>query len=126
MTRKKTHKQNFATHPIPGQSLKFVYVYVFFLSLVPIASQEFTARLGWPQMVSYLWPTTAEPSRKVSENQKFMGRNISVICAGRRRATTIQITSCPSKEEFLTLSISGDVPARKIISESNFFDFLIF
>ena len=25
----KTHKQKFATHPIPGQSLKFVYVYVF-------------------------------------------------------------------------------------------------
>ena len=32
MTRKKTHKQNFGTHPIPGQSRKFVYVYVFFLS----------------------------------------------------------------------------------------------
>ena len=29
---KKTHKQNFGTHPIPGQSRKFVYVYVFFLS----------------------------------------------------------------------------------------------
>ena len=30
MTRKKTHKQNFGTHPVPGQSRKFVYVYVFF------------------------------------------------------------------------------------------------
>ena len=30
---KKTHKQNFGTHPVPGQSRKFVYVYVFFLSL---------------------------------------------------------------------------------------------
>ena len=29
-----------------------------------------------------LWPTTTEPSRKASENRKFMGRNISVICAG--------------------------------------------
>ena len=29
MTRK-THKQNFATRPDPGQSRKFVYVYVFF------------------------------------------------------------------------------------------------
>ena len=29
----KTHKQNFGTHPVPGQSRKFVYVYVFFLSL---------------------------------------------------------------------------------------------
>ena len=33
MTRKKTHKQNFGTHPVPGQSRKFVYVYVLFLSL---------------------------------------------------------------------------------------------
>ena len=30
---KKTHKQIFGTHPVPGQSCKFVYVYVFFLSL---------------------------------------------------------------------------------------------
>ena len=30
---KKTHKQNFATRPIPGQSRKFVYVYVFLFSL---------------------------------------------------------------------------------------------
>ena len=34
MTRKKknthTHKQNFATHPVPGQSRTFVYAYVFF------------------------------------------------------------------------------------------------
>ena len=27
---KKTHKQIFGTHPVPGQSRKFVYVYVFF------------------------------------------------------------------------------------------------
>ena len=26
----KTHKQIFGTHPVPGQSRKFVYVYVFF------------------------------------------------------------------------------------------------
>ena len=33
---KKTHKQNVGTHPVPGQSRKFVYVYVyvFFLSLI--------------------------------------------------------------------------------------------
>ena len=30
---KKTHKQNFGTHPVPGQSRQFVYVYVFFVSL---------------------------------------------------------------------------------------------
>ena len=30
---KKTHKQIFGTHPVWGQSCKFVYVYVFFLSL---------------------------------------------------------------------------------------------
>ena len=29
----KTHKQNFGTHPVPGQSRKFVYVYVLLLSL---------------------------------------------------------------------------------------------
>ena len=33
---KKTHKQIFGTHPVPGQSRKFVYVYVFFLSLKSI------------------------------------------------------------------------------------------
>ena len=32
--QKKTHKQNFATRPIPGQSHKFVYVYVFFFSWI--------------------------------------------------------------------------------------------
>ena len=32
--------------------------------------------------VSYLWPTRTELSRKVSENRKFLGRNISVICPG--------------------------------------------
>ena len=33
MTRKKTHKQNVGAHPVPGLCCKFVYVYVFFLSL---------------------------------------------------------------------------------------------
>ena len=28
--KRKTHKQNFGTHPVPGQPRKFVYVYVFF------------------------------------------------------------------------------------------------
>ena len=55
-----------------------------------------------------------EPSQKVSENRKFMGRGISVICAGMCHVTKIQITSCPSKKEFLTLSMSviyaRDVP----------------
>ena len=32
--KKKTHKPNFATHPVPGQFREFVYVYVFFLSLI--------------------------------------------------------------------------------------------
>ena len=32
--KKKTHKQIFGTHPVPGQSRKFVYVDVFFLSLI--------------------------------------------------------------------------------------------
>ena len=31
---KKTHKQIFGTHPVPGQSRKFFYVCVFFLSLI--------------------------------------------------------------------------------------------
>ena len=35
MTRK-THKQLFGTQPVPGQSCKFVYVYVFFLSLTSL------------------------------------------------------------------------------------------
>ena len=46
MTRKKkhTHKQNFGTHPVPEQSRKFVYVYVFFLSLI-YGAFHFWARL---------------------------------------------------------------------------------
>ena len=52
--------------------------------------------------VSYLWPTRTELSRKVSENRKFLGRNISVICPGSCRVTEIQITSCPSKKELFT------------------------
>ena len=31
---KKTHKQYFGTHPVPGQSRQSIYVYVFFLSLI--------------------------------------------------------------------------------------------
>ena len=37
---KKTHKQNFGAHPVPGQSRKFVYVYVFFLSLSLVIATE--------------------------------------------------------------------------------------
>ena len=94
--------------------------------------------LAWAApTVSYLWPTRPELSRKVSEDRKFLGQNISVICPGSCRVTEIQITSCPSKKEFLTLSIesisviwNGVVPARKIISEAPFLifwfsDFLI-
>ena len=51
MTRKrkkqKKHKQNFGTHPVPGQSCKFVYVYVFFLSLIS-GSGEQRKRTRWP------------------------------------------------------------------------------
>ena len=62
-----------------------------------------SARISWAApTVSYLWPTRTELSRKVSENQKFPDRNISVICPGRCRVTEIQITSCPSKKELFT------------------------
>ena len=54
--------------------------------------------LGGP--ISYLWPTRTELSRNVSENRKFLGRNISVICPGSCCVTEIQITSCSSKKEF--------------------------
>ena len=30
------HMNNFSTHPVPGQSRKFVYVYVFCLSLITV------------------------------------------------------------------------------------------
>ena len=46
---KKTHKQIFGTQPVPGQSRKFVYVYVFFLSLrkhYPINSEKFKSGNG--------------------------------------------------------------------------------
>ena len=55
--------------------------------------------------VSYLWPTRTELSRKVSENQKFLGRDISVICPRSCRVMEIQITSYPSQKEFCTLHI---------------------
>ena len=32
-------KQNVGTHPVPGQSRKFVYVYVFFLSLKKVSRE---------------------------------------------------------------------------------------
>ena len=77
--------------------------------------------------VSYLWPTKTELSRKVSENQKFLGRSISVICPGSCRVTEIQITSCPSKEGFSTLPISvictGVVPAQKSFLRLHFLIF---
>ena len=51
------------------------------------------------------------------KNPIFTGRNISVIRAGMRRVTKIQITSCPIKKEFWRLPASvicaGEVPARK-------------
>ena len=37
---KKTHKQLFGTHPVPGQSRNFVYVYVFFLFLISRANNK--------------------------------------------------------------------------------------
>ena len=50
----------------------------------------FSHHLGGPT-VAYLWPTTSEPSQKVSENRKFMDLNISVICAGICCVTEIHI-----------------------------------
>ena len=38
---KKTHKQLFGSHPLPGQSRKFVCVYVFFLGDAP---EQFKSR----------------------------------------------------------------------------------
>ena len=35
-----TTTQNFRTHPVPGQSRTFVYVYVFFLSLKYVISDD--------------------------------------------------------------------------------------
>ena len=37
---KKTHRQIFATNPVPGQSRKFVYVYVFFLFVIVVAQND--------------------------------------------------------------------------------------
>ena len=77
--------------------------------------------------VSYLWPTRTELSRKLSENRKFLGRNISVICPGSCRVTEIQITSCPSKKEFFTsrfcvlkfrrVTIRGAQPSARLSEE---------
>ena len=53
---KKTHKQNFGTHPVPGQSREFVYVYVFFLSR---------------EVVYVCW--AFGPRRKIGHFQAFSG-----------------------------------------------------
>ena len=54
-------------------------------TLVLYAWTKFWAAL----VVSYLWPTRTELSRRVSENLKFLDRNISVICPGSCRVTEI-------------------------------------
>ena len=41
MTRQNTPKQIFGTHPVSGQSRKFVYVYVFFLWAYPQYGWDF-------------------------------------------------------------------------------------
>ena len=41
--KKKTHKHNFATRTVPGQSRKFVYVYVFFSLILILLKVPFIA-----------------------------------------------------------------------------------
>ena len=44
----KTHQQTFATHPDPGQSQKFVYVYAFLLSLIAtISARNVSNRISY-------------------------------------------------------------------------------
>ena len=87
--------------------------------------------MGWAApTVTYLWPTRTGLSRKVSENRKFLGRNISVICPGSCRVTETQIATCPSKKEFSSFPFLSFVPelyrVTELISEAPFFYFLIF
>ena len=59
----KTHKQNFGTHPVPGQSRKFICVYVFFLSL---NSWHFHARLtksGLARIIYWMLNTYSDCNR---------------------------------------------------------------
>ena len=42
----KTHKQKFATHSVPGQSSKFVYVYVFYYFPDKVAASQLDAKSG--------------------------------------------------------------------------------
>ena len=69
--------------------------------------------LGGPNGI-HPWPTTTGPA--ITE--------VSVICARMCHITKIEITSCPSKTRFLTLSNSvicaGDVPARKSLLSLHF------
>ena len=44
--KKNSHKQLFGTPPVPGQSRKFVHVYVFFLSLKTCTNSECTEHRG--------------------------------------------------------------------------------
>ena len=47
--QKKTPKQIFGTHPVPGQSRKFIYVYVLFLSLILQESRKRGPQKRGPQ-----------------------------------------------------------------------------
>ena len=54
MTRKKAHKQLFGTHPVPGQSHKCVYVYVFFsFSETNTCQHESTVRHRTSKTLTY-------------------------------------------------------------------------
>ena len=93
MTRKKTHKQISGIHPVPGQSRKFVYVYVFFFSLILA-------------ILDRLWPILVKNGGnrlKISSS----GRSSSVCLAEWRTGSVAgsQVTEVVSQTNFYVCNL---------------------
>ena len=110
MTRKKNrHKQLFGTHPVPGQSRKFVYVYGrFFFSLMsPDTNLRFAnLRFGNPRPVgSFSFSGTIPQGPK---EWKFQAKTLAYKTFQNKILAPIKVKSAlpppktppPSKEEF--------------------------
>ena len=75
--KQKTHKQNFATHPVPGQSRKFVHVDVFILSLkkkeiAKLRREKLPlSRSSGKRKLEPSWPSIKLSSKLVSWEEKL-------------------------------------------------------
>ena len=82
----KTHKQNFGTHPVPGQSRKSVYVYVFF----------------WQILHKFLTPDWNPQKQSLGQIlDKFGVRGVFECCKGKKgfaRLDSVYVLDTKRKE----------------------------